>query len=249
MASLKNTRINDTGFLEIPAGTTAQRPGSPTAGMYRFNTDYKANEYYDGSKWIALIKGDYSVQAGTLFSSGSSSTSSVVSYPSDIQAGDLLFTLGYSDNVVFNTPSGWDNTFNSAFDPTFFKTATGSESGTLTLTHPSSAFRALGIYRIRHSSGITPQIVAKAGGYTTSGTIDISTGYVENGFDLAVTFFGIFTATLNSLSPPGYTTIYSRTSTHSAHSHWWSNLPQAISFSFSRDVNTRRLLINLEDYP
>ena len=38
MATLKNTTINDTGFLQLPAGTNAQRP-TPTTGMIRVNTN------------------------------------------------------------------------------------------------------------------------------------------------------------------------------------------------------------------
>lgn len=38
MATLKNTTINDTGFLQIPAGSTAQRPAGST-GMIRVNTN------------------------------------------------------------------------------------------------------------------------------------------------------------------------------------------------------------------
>ena len=50
MATLKNTSINDTGFLTLPAGTTAQRPGSPANGMVRFNSTLNLLEgYYDGS--------------------------------------------------------------------------------------------------------------------------------------------------------------------------------------------------------
>jgi len=48
MAQLKNTTINDTGFLQLPAGTTAQRPASPSAGMVRFNTETRSTEWYDG---------------------------------------------------------------------------------------------------------------------------------------------------------------------------------------------------------
>ena len=47
MANLKSTTIDDTGFLQLPSGTTAQRPQSPTAGEIRFNTDTKVCEWYD----------------------------------------------------------------------------------------------------------------------------------------------------------------------------------------------------------
>lgn len=53
MATLKNTDINDTGFLEVPRGTTSQRPTSPVAGAFRYNTEYNLLEYFDGSGWRA----------------------------------------------------------------------------------------------------------------------------------------------------------------------------------------------------
>lgn len=56
MASFKNTRVNDTGFLEIPAGTIAQRPASPVKGMYRYNSELDEHEYYDGSSWVLQRK-------------------------------------------------------------------------------------------------------------------------------------------------------------------------------------------------
>lgn len=53
MAILKNTRIDDTGFIQLPSGTTAQRPASPIAGMIRYNTSINATEIYTGTTWIA----------------------------------------------------------------------------------------------------------------------------------------------------------------------------------------------------
>ena len=54
MATLKNVTVNDTGFIQLPSGTTAQRPGSPSAGMIRYNTDTARNEVYNGSAWVHL---------------------------------------------------------------------------------------------------------------------------------------------------------------------------------------------------
>jgi|694.fasta_scaffold104568_4 hypothetical protein len=54
MATLKNTTINDTGFITLPTGTTAQRPVSPIAGMMRFNSTIGLGEYYNGSSWISI---------------------------------------------------------------------------------------------------------------------------------------------------------------------------------------------------
>lgn len=54
MANLTNTKIDDTGYLKLPTGTTAQRPSGPAAvtGMTRFNTDLGVAETYNGSTWV-----------------------------------------------------------------------------------------------------------------------------------------------------------------------------------------------------
>ena len=43
--------FSNTDYTTIPSGTTAQRPGSPAAGMIRFNTDLASFEQYNGTAW------------------------------------------------------------------------------------------------------------------------------------------------------------------------------------------------------
>lgn len=64
MASLKNTTINDTGYLTIPSGTIAQRPASPSAGMFRYNSDFKLNEFYNGTEWTTSTGENSIVRSG-----------------------------------------------------------------------------------------------------------------------------------------------------------------------------------------
>jgi microcystin-dependent protein len=45
--------INSTGGVKVPVGNTSSRPASPVAGVTRFNTDTKALEFYDGTKWVS----------------------------------------------------------------------------------------------------------------------------------------------------------------------------------------------------
>jgi len=52
MATLKNTTIDDSGFLQLPRGTTAERPASPSAGMLRFNTTFGLAELFNGANWV-----------------------------------------------------------------------------------------------------------------------------------------------------------------------------------------------------
>ena len=55
MADFKNTTIQDTGFLQLPVGTTAQRPSNPEIGMARMNSDKgNALEFWDGEDWTVF---------------------------------------------------------------------------------------------------------------------------------------------------------------------------------------------------
>src|SRR5210317_1213790 len=54
--TVSSTQVSDdsntsTGALDLPVGTTAQRPGSPTSGNIRYNTDIQSTEIYDGTAW------------------------------------------------------------------------------------------------------------------------------------------------------------------------------------------------------
>ena len=53
----------DSGAVPWAAGTTAQRPGSPNAGDFRYNTDDTLFEFYNGSEWRQITSfNPYSIQ-------------------------------------------------------------------------------------------------------------------------------------------------------------------------------------------
>lgn len=49
-----NVIINSTGYIDLPVGTTLERPGSPNSGMLRYNTDYQQFEGYGSAGWGGL---------------------------------------------------------------------------------------------------------------------------------------------------------------------------------------------------
>lgn len=53
MANLKNTTIDDTGFIKLPEGTSAQRPGNNN-GRLRFNSNKKEVEFNVNSSWKSV---------------------------------------------------------------------------------------------------------------------------------------------------------------------------------------------------
>lgn len=54
VTSAGDIQMTGTGAIDVAAGTTAERPGSPSAGMIRFNTTDTTFEGYNGSGWGAI---------------------------------------------------------------------------------------------------------------------------------------------------------------------------------------------------
>lgn len=57
MANFKNTTINDTGYIKIATGTTAERPATASAGMIRWNSSLSYAEVYTGTEWKKIEPG------------------------------------------------------------------------------------------------------------------------------------------------------------------------------------------------
>jgi hypothetical protein len=68
MATIKDSVINDTGYLRLPVGTSAQRPGSPVIGDTRLNTDRNLVEFYSGTTWVGI--GQFEGSGGTVTTAG-----------------------------------------------------------------------------------------------------------------------------------------------------------------------------------
>lgn len=82
--------VSATGALGLPSGTVAQRPGSPTAGFFRWNTDNTVIEYWSGSTWVALGSGSGSVTSVAV----TGSTGLSVGGSPITTSGTITLTLG-----------------------------------------------------------------------------------------------------------------------------------------------------------
>lgn len=60
-----NIVFGGTSSARLPNGTTAQRPGSPAAGMTRYSTTNGTLEYYGASAWEVPVKGASATGLGT----------------------------------------------------------------------------------------------------------------------------------------------------------------------------------------
>ena len=54
---------DQTGAFDMPVGTTAQRPSSPSSGFTRMNTDTSTMEMYNGTQWVTVGGTDMKVYA------------------------------------------------------------------------------------------------------------------------------------------------------------------------------------------
>jgi hypothetical protein len=65
------TVIDSTTAMQLPTGTTGQRPSNPYAGLTRFNSDTNVLEYFDGVKWVSLR---YNIDSQVIFGDGVTQT-------------------------------------------------------------------------------------------------------------------------------------------------------------------------------
>lgn len=61
---------SSTGYFDLPAGTTAQRPGSPATGMIRYNTTESKYEVYNGTAWVSINTSVYNYDASYVVVAG-----------------------------------------------------------------------------------------------------------------------------------------------------------------------------------
>ena len=99
-------------YIKLPAGTTADRPGTPESGMFRYNTDNQSLEVYGSSSWepAGSIKWSIATNAVTV-SKGegimcdTSGGGFILTLPASPQLGDTIRILDLAgtfdtDNLV-----------------------------------------------------------------------------------------------------------------------------------------------------
>jgi hypothetical protein len=68
-----------TNSMLPPSGTTLERPGSPTAGDFRYNSTETKLEYYNGTDWVLLEGSNYALVTSDSFTGDGSTTAFTLS--------------------------------------------------------------------------------------------------------------------------------------------------------------------------
>ena len=119
-----NPILPGTGSVTIPSGTTAQRPGTPTTGMFRYNSTTGQYEFYDTS-WqsipgiidkstvqvtqTSLVSANlisFSVPANTLGTAGILRFKTGGTWARAAGSGGLTFTISYGGTNIWVGTSG-----------------------------------------------------------------------------------------------------------------------------------------------
>ena len=109
--------VDATDSMKLPVGTTAQRPGSPAQGMFRFNSTTGQIEVYTGVEWNAgadfttitadSFNGDASTTAFTLSVSGTTATT-IVSLNGVVQIPTTAYAVSGTTLTFTEAPATGD---------------------------------------------------------------------------------------------------------------------------------------------
>ena len=99
------TKTSATGSGVLPAGTTGQRDGSPSAGFMRFNTTDTSAEIYDGSAWSPVGGGNTTDKGLYEHAHTIAADYSITSGNNAMTAGPITINSGVS--VTVPTGSTW----------------------------------------------------------------------------------------------------------------------------------------------
>jgi hypothetical protein len=100
--------MSGTGQMKLATGTTAQRSGSPTAGMIRFNSDNTAFEGYNGSAWGNIGGGAAGGGSDAIFWNNGQTVNTSYSIPASTNAGTFgPITIASTATVTIPSSSTW----------------------------------------------------------------------------------------------------------------------------------------------
>ena len=97
-----NVLMSGTGTLDLPVGTTAQRPSSPNNGMIRYNTTLSRYEGYSGSAWSQIGGGATGGGSDAIFHTNDQSVSTdftLVGTLNAMSAGPITIASGVTVTV------------------------------------------------------------------------------------------------------------------------------------------------------
>ena len=130
-----------TGYFDLPAGTTAQRPGSPATGNVRVNTETNSLEHYYDGGWVGFAGVNPTVSSIVPTTAAEAATTITVN-GTNFYSGATIQLIGTNSAVLTPGSVSWV----SATQMTFTTPATmtvANEPYDVKVTNPSGAHTTL----------------------------------------------------------------------------------------------------------
>jgi len=174
-----------TGYFDLPAGTTAQRPASPVVGMTRYNTTLNQFEVYQNGSWTQYVTSysvDYLIVAGGggggggFVGGGGGAGGAIYSTFTTSSATAYPVTVGAGGAGGANYNLGVNGSNSSVFSLTSLGGGGGGSAGVA-----GTGGNAIGPGQAGGSGGGGPSKVGNAGGRTGTGVPNYGLGTAGQG--------------------------------------------------------------------
>ncbi|CAB5220356.1 hypothetical protein UFOVP236_36 [uncultured Caudovirales phage] len=151
-----------TGAFDVPSGTTAQRPATPSIGYLRYNTDIGALENYTATGWlkVAVLPPLISSVSGAIYSSAASSLTFVGQNFGT--SSTVIFVSGATTASVSGTPVGGQTSLTVSVPAAIYGLSSGS-SINITVTNSDGATSAA--YNMTSYAPPTGGVITQSGNY------------------------------------------------------------------------------------
>jgi len=203
------------GAVTIPVGTTAERPGTPEVGMFRYNTTLNQYEVYDGSSFVELgntytagqgiaLDGsnEFTVAAGSgltqetngLAHDDTSSQASLTASSRTYVTGVTLDTFGHVTGLTTATETVTDTTYSATGNGLDLVGTAFSHADTSSLASTSNSGRTyiqnVTVDEFGHLTGVTTatETAGDASTYTAGNGLQLSG---SNQFSVTQDIYGI----------------------------------------------------------
>lgn len=193
--------IGGTQGLELPAGSTSQRPTSPAAGTLRFTTANNTLEYWNGTTWYSLVNtssGVTSFSAGTTGLTPNTATTGAVTLAGTLNVasgGTGITAAPSSGQLLIGNGSG----YNLATLTASLGIAITNASGSITITNAGVINNVAGT-GISLSGSTGTVIITNAGVTSAAAGTGISVSSSTGGVTITNTGVTSITGTANQIT-------------------------------------------------
>ena len=210
---------DSTGFLKLPVGTTAERPGLPASGYIRFNTTNSSLEGFDGTVWKDIPAAppglDGLAYPGSKTAADTAGGETITLTGTNFKANFTVTVGGTSvpsSNLISNTSATFVTPAKAGGDyDVVFTNANGeiaqivngiTYSGLPAFTSPAASPTVMGT--AQQGDAITPVTIAATDGAEQVDNFTVTTGSLPSGLTLNQST-GVLSGTLSLTATVGNT--------------------------------------------